>query len=317
MAEYRAPIVLTLAVLAIALAPVARVKPVRKERVLVAPHIAVANDLYGPWRGDWIGFGWEPQEIRASSNGRFLTFLDSEKQTLTLKELGRPLWTVKWPQDSPPAQVVITDDGKRVALLDYQTTGFHGGEGGNGRHFVLLGEHGEILAAYGAEEILMKGLVSPTYDRGPGQKMLGVEDETVRIDSSQERLVFLRHGVDKDWFWPEPLRLVPIAIRLSDGAQLALSEEESREIAAPYLTKMRAQLSSGEADKRYRAAVALGELADHESVLALTRIIEADDDTNDETRSLHDACRRSLSQILGERAEPILEKHPELARFAM
>lgn len=313
MAEYRAPIALTIAALAIAIAPILRptLKSEPPEKILVPAKIARPEPYDGWEEIDWSSTfpSGPPQVMHASDNGRFLTLLDIERHTLTLKELGRPLWTIKWPQAAPPIETLIANDGRRVVLVGYESKGWHGDEGGDGREFVLLGEGGRILAAYRAHDITMDGLETANYGFECGGETLGLESPTLRLDPSQRHVLFLRSGVKHSFCYPmDPRWLVPISIRLSDGAQMALSEDAKEAIVAPYRDRIRAELEDPKSKDRFSAVLTVAELSDRQSIPALVQIIEGPYDGTQDTADLHLYAARSLAQILGPGANAFINQ---------
>lgn len=299
MAEYRAPLALTALVAAVALAPIFRPPA---DRILVPAKIAPPEPAPDPLGLRIVKDIPGAQLRHASANGQFMTAVDPDARTLTLTRFGRPVWTIALPQDAPPENVLISGDGRRVVLVNYYTPGWNHYTGGNGRDLVILDEDGEILAAYQADDVAMPGLTTP-YDSFT-RPSLGVVPETLRLDEDQKTATFLRTGVRSHSGSPfAPLWLAPIAIRLSDGAQLALTEEQKADIVAPYLHLMRSRLATATGLDRLEAIWAVAELADTRSLPALTRIIESPDDGTSDSSDLHIQAARSLTQILGPDAD--------------
>ena len=264
----------------------------------------------------WGQMFWKLKTDYPSKNGKFLLQIDEEHKNLKLFSGKKLVWMIPWPQQAPPANALVTDDGRRVVLVDWVGGGWHGAEGGNGASLVVLGSEGRVVKEYTPEGVRMGDQYQVPGTHGLTRyTSLGVPDEACMFDAGQQNVLFLRSATlaadDADEMWRREW-YVPTVVRLSDGMQIRPTADQVQKMRQPFATMLRADLGSKDPDKRFAAAIELASLQDRGAVSALKRMLNDPtvaknyDGSAEKRHELQTSAAEALAGILGREAAPLI-----------
>lgn len=210
-----------------------------------------------------LAFG--QRTVARSANGSFAVIQDETRLGLKSVRKGEILWTAPFPQDAPPRNVRVTNDGRRVILQDYLRSGRHGELGGNGRSLVVLGEGGRTVAAYRLGDLLTESeLISCGYYEAHG---LILTPNRVWIDGGRLMIYCTT------WDLLGGKLGMGLCFDLESGKELPLTLVQLKAMRDRSAELNRGALARAKGDEMYTAILEAQYLEDRRSLPILLRLI--------------------------------------------
>lgn len=262
-----------------------------------------------------------------SPNGNYTLKVDVSSQDITLSRGWHKIWEVPYPQGAPPRTAYVTDNGKRVCLIDVSPPGFviDDFNHGNGIRLAVLDEDGRLIKGYRIKDFRTGAHLDLGSLSEDTQAMFPAPDESTHLNAAQDQVQFLLEAyeqINRDTAASKG-HLVSAAIDLQDGSQPLLSQVQANAIAAPFAAQCRLNLKSTDLSKLTEACEYLGYLRDKESEPVLRLLLDSPvltgtgESTPGKSYDIHGVqteAGQSLALICGREAVPALIAHLKIAR---
>jgi len=235
---------------------------------------------YDPDRPSYYFFLGAPAATFSSANRTYTLGTDFKKGTINLSTAGHEIWNIQWPQDAAPDRAIITNDGKRVILIDSLPGG---GDllpqpDGNGIKLVFIDEKGKVLKAYKVSDIrLAPEFDSEGFDPYALHPSINAPEDTIRLNETSQTISFLVNAAlqpANQRSSSSVRRYAAVSFNLTDGSQRTIPPDQAKEIINSHALIVRRDLLSKDQNKRLLACMDAAALMDKGSVDILKNLLD-------------------------------------------